>query len=1552
MDTGVEKDPTKALSIISPQRTVDWDEALFGDQLAFKCSDVSAQVSGPSLPTCVASGDWLPEINAGNKVECKCPTAHFMKADGACEKCPANTYSSEPGAVGSCEKCDQEKGETALPGSATCTRAKLDCPDGTYQDVTKSSCLSCLKDGAICEGNEITLLEGWWFDTEAVARSGKEISGETEIFMCLNPDACATDVGNITVSCNYGYSGVLCGACDLEEAGYMRSGQICRKCDSFLYNVIFVTWMGVIAIVYILYVIAFQNFSAKQNDQRGVVIKIAMSFCQMLTVLGVFKARGTALFNELVQRPASIAGGGFSSALPLKCLLNSQIYATFAVNMLTPIAACALTAVLIGPVWLLKRIQEAVRASYPPPHAPIEKVRVLCCCRTKKMAEWERKMWQQQRKEREAFQPGPRFIAVLVFVLFGIYPTLVKSIFSIFRCSELISGKSFLEDDYSVQCWVSYHPAYVGAAAGFACIYLFGIPLGLFAILRINRHRLNEPRFMATFGFVYNGYDTNRGLVVAWESFVMLRKLAVTAITVSSSDPYIQIFVALLLLIVSYGMQERVMPFETTLLNNIEGMGLFSLIFTQIVSILYLYIDSRAEATGKKDKVLEYAVTVILMSANCAIALAMTGAYLLAFAEHQKTAQREYHKFIEERDEPYGILTRHRNPRAEVAERLQVFRTREDCSVRVKPMLSSEKTGETTEEGKSVLVSQIIAEYVTPRPCKRGREIAWLQLSDGTGWILDTNLHTGEPAVELIGHREDDGTIERMYLRFETKSAKPVPIRAGTSSFPFVWPTGEFVMPKELFLVDMRFVRSSRCCCFARDVTYLHLADRRGWIVEPSCVPDVDWIDEPNFVDHSVLVKVTATETHVSGLSHVGVCEYDAAGYDVPIYAKDTWPPAEQVGIIAPGTRFFVDDRSHVFTRLRFMYISFCGYGERTICCPRSLRACRRVGRFATFVKLSDGSGYVLTKRRVDDVPLVHFTALRTDSVGLDSRSMLRWRYRANVRVAVHRSATAAVASMLALKNRNSMDLREIDVSNLHFYADIVAGTEISISTRRVIKPKLRTKEQKVAGLKVTVGEIERGAGGEGMGWIVLAPVGDDDLELLGVEIGVDEGRAYAVEQARIRAKKERKRVLRELQQATGGLFGWWTSSGIARGDAVVHPNRGPGVVVAVSPENDEKVHIEFASSSEVHRYGEESWGKLTLQDKLWWTRRWNGGIAVGTSVTHCTRGAGVITALGVDNDKRIHIKFQSGEVHRYTEHSWSKLSRSIPAQEDEATADQEGGSEDFRMVDSPMMLAEMSARKNKKKEKREARAAKRAADRDEFEMMNPIKIIMERARRKSIATSALSESADASLKTATVNPMQKKLTRRRRLRQRHAERNETVVDEMDNPMILASSERARKSIETLASSESESADESMETTTINPMQQKLNRRRRLSQRHAERSERVVDEMDNPTRSTLGRRRRRREKKKKKASKDDAITETMMQQKVKRQARIADRRDARRKISEKEEKVNRQARIADSRDAWRMRSKIADRRDERRMSGACVNEHVEEEESESEAQSY
>jgi len=47
--------------------------------------------------------------------------------------------------------------------------------------------------------------------------------------------------------------------------------------------------------------------------------------------------------------------------------------------------------------------------------------------------------------------------------------------------------------------------------------------------------------------------------------------------------------------------------------------------------------------------------------------------YLYAWKNHYVSANREYRKFIEERDEPFGAVSRCRNPRRQPRERLKVF---------------------------------------------------------------------------------------------------------------------------------------------------------------------------------------------------------------------------------------------------------------------------------------------------------------------------------------------------------------------------------------------------------------------------------------------------------------------------------------------------------------------------------------------------------------------------------------------------------------------------------------------------------------------------------------------------------------------------------------------------------------------------------------------------------------------------------------------------------------------------------------------------------------
>ena len=81
---------------------------------------------------------------------------------------------------------------------------------------------------------------------------------------------------------------------------------------------------------------------------------------------------------------------------------------------------------------------------------------------------------------------------------------------------------------------------------------------------------------------------------MAWEPLiVMIRKLFITLAGSLPRDPYIQISIALTILVGSITLQALVQPYESTLVNVLDVVSLFVLSFTQVLSILYLYLDTK-----------------------------------------------------------------------------------------------------------------------------------------------------------------------------------------------------------------------------------------------------------------------------------------------------------------------------------------------------------------------------------------------------------------------------------------------------------------------------------------------------------------------------------------------------------------------------------------------------------------------------------------------------------------------------------------------------------------------------------------------------------------------------------------------------------------------------------------------------------------------------------------------------------------------------------------------------------------------------------------------
>merc|ERR1712072_1609202 len=87
---------------------------------------------------------------------------------------------------------------------------------------------------------------------------------------------------------------------------------------------------------------------------------------------------------------------------------------------------------------------------------------------------------------------------------------------------------------------------------------------------------------------------TDRGaLIMAWEPLVVMpRKLLITLAGVMIRDPYLQIITAQMILVISLTLQALGRPYQTLLLNVLDVVGLLVLVMTQVLSIVYFYLDN------------------------------------------------------------------------------------------------------------------------------------------------------------------------------------------------------------------------------------------------------------------------------------------------------------------------------------------------------------------------------------------------------------------------------------------------------------------------------------------------------------------------------------------------------------------------------------------------------------------------------------------------------------------------------------------------------------------------------------------------------------------------------------------------------------------------------------------------------------------------------------------------------------------------------------------------------------------------------------------------
>jgi len=506
-------------------------------------------------------------------------------------------------------------------------------------------------------------------------------------------------------------------------------------------------------VIVVIYIGTIRSTTREVGEFGGIIRRIAFSYMQMLGVLGIFKARGTAVFNEWIGKSSEIGGGSFTSMVAVKCALESQVYGPFLLNMSSPFIIAILVFVVLLPMTFCRRFQESSKRKrtmmmaerremaalgdvvlIPPRWEPIIDVGGLCggipraislktlccrkpageeyirnterkavgqaplapltravipidtfigagiphalllalpCCRVKTTEE-ERSLWRVVRAvkdHRVPFKRSRRFVSVMVLFMYSLYPTLVASTASIFNCSDPIEGKQYLLADLTVVCFEGRHLLFLAMAIASVCVYCIGTPLVFAVLMSYELCVCHSPKCKDTelpwrrrfcirckcncklrsstpwgyriasvreqFGLLVAGYDMERGaLVMAWEPLVvMLRKLFVTLAGSVPRDPYLQITIALVILIGSMMLQALVQPYESRLLNILDVISLFVLIITQCLSILYLYLDSLPDGEPlplSLDRgTVEIGMTLALFAANISVVVLLLGAYVV-----------------------------------------------------------------------------------------------------------------------------------------------------------------------------------------------------------------------------------------------------------------------------------------------------------------------------------------------------------------------------------------------------------------------------------------------------------------------------------------------------------------------------------------------------------------------------------------------------------------------------------------------------------------------------------------------------------------------------------------------------------------------------------------------------------------------------------------------------------------------------------------------------------------------------------------------------------
>jgi hypothetical protein len=467
----------------------------------------------------------------------------------------------------------------------------------------------------------VTIRQGYWLPPGSVA-----IKSSTTVNKCLRAEACTTSSDGLSVVCEAGHAGLLCGVC---APGYGQAAGACIACPpegaSHLLALSF--WAVGLSVALVL-----TRKTLPLGEQFAPTYwcewlrKKAVELCGCFTHLGL---TASGVGND--HAVASVAGaardmGTGTSKRRASTLAIARIFITYTSmtsllmsfkldwgsslrflfgvqkvlsGAMPPLLDClgvtfveqsVLTLLLPALIVLVPALPIAL---WHLPHLHIKKVLYLGGAWTAPgLTLWGVPPWQVL----------PNAVLTLSFLL---WPSLVKGLLEIIDCSVVVSGVSYVVSDLTMRCDSSEHEALAGVATFYLATLVPAFPIGVAWLLQRNQGRLNDEAFSQRFSFLYVGYTQREyegerhavtlfgrtlsyqlrtRLFVWWECIVMARKFLLVAVTVwFGRDPTYQIYAGIWVLLIAYQLQVVCQPYEDAMMGRLESVSLCAVLVSLLI---------------------------------------------------------------------------------------------------------------------------------------------------------------------------------------------------------------------------------------------------------------------------------------------------------------------------------------------------------------------------------------------------------------------------------------------------------------------------------------------------------------------------------------------------------------------------------------------------------------------------------------------------------------------------------------------------------------------------------------------------------------------------------------------------------------------------------------------------------------------------------------------------------------------------------------------------------------------------------------------------------